>query len=417
MSNTIVTSTPSTNPERTLPWRKWLFAFYSYTTATNITLTSAIWIIYLATHGYSPFAIGLLEMLFHISKFVAEIPTGIFADLVGRRKSLIIYSALNAISTLLFLVPTPALMILSFVLSGLAFAFRGGAEEAILWTLSGHAEPEQQAARYSKLYSQMFLISLVSEITGNSLGGYLGHLLALLPFICQGTISALAIIPLLWIPDQKVERGEREHAHPLRHFITGARAVWHNPALLGLILLSGLTESCWQTIYFYYQLYLHNFGFALEIIGLAVAASKLTSFLFTAAAPAIMRRLPERWLLPTFVIVEVLGLLMMSSPWPVVSLAGYLVLFQASVSVLNPAISTYINKRCPEAQRATVLSLQTGMFSAAMIVLFPLFGLGISHVPYSTAYLWTLEALAGGSVATWAITWLLKRVRRQNIHR
>jgi MFS family permease len=58
-----------------------------------------------------------------------------------------------------------------------------------------------------------------------------------------------------------------------------------------------------------------------------------------------------------------------------------------------PALSTYINERAPEAQRATVLSLETGLFSGAMIVLFPLFGLGITHIAYSTAYLWMVLIL------------------------
>lgn len=77
-------------------------------------------------------------------------------------------------------------------------------------------------------------------------------------------------------------------------------------------------------------------------------------------------------------------------------------------------MSTYINVRSPEEQRATVLSFQTGLFSAAMIVLFPLFGLGISHVSYATVYLWTLSALCGGSGAVGVMVWWLLRTRRLN---
>jgi hypothetical protein len=75
-------------------------------------------------------------------------------------------------------------------------------------------------------------------------------------------------------------------------------------------------------------------------------------------------------------------------------------------------MSTYVNQRSPEEQRATVLSFQTGLFSAAMIVLFPLFGLGISHVSYSTVYLWTLIALSGGSGAIGVMVWWLKRLHQ-----
>jgi len=390
-----------------VPWRRWLAVFYCFDATTSLLFTSAVWVIYLASRGYSPLAIGLFETIFHIAKFVAEVPTGIFADLVGRRKSLAICCIIGAIENLLFLAPAPPVMVLSFSLAGISWAFRGGAHEVILWMIAGHAEPANQSARYSKLISRMFMLALVGEIIGTASGGFLGHLLTILPFICQSAAFALGIVPLLLLPEQRGTREQR--ARPLVHLCTGLRAVQQAPALLGLLLISALTDSCWQTIYFYYQLYLHGLGFSLPVIGLLVAASTVSSFLFTAAAPFMMRHLPQRWLVPLFVSVEIVGLFCMSLPQSIISLFGYLVLFQASVAVLAPAISTYINEHSPEAQRATIFSLQTGLFSAAMIVLFPLFGLGITQVAYRTVYLWTLEGLIIGSIAIGVLVWTVCR--------
>lgn len=401
---------------KTLPWRRWLFAYDGFNLATNTLFTSAVWVIYLASRGYSPLVIGLFEMLFHVAKLVAEVPTGIFADLVGRRRSLIFFCILGAIENLLFLVPTVPLLILSFSLSGISYAFLGGASEAMLWSLTsrvGRADSAdrtntaQQVRRYSWLISRMYLVGFVGEITGTSLGGYLGHVLIVLPFICRSAFMLLGIAPLLLLPEH---RGVTEvHTGALVHLGKGLRAVWRTPALMGLLLITALTSSCWQTIYFYYQLYLHGLGFSLSIIGLIVAASTVSGFLFTAASPHIMRWLPERWLLPVFVLMQIAGLICMSLPEAFVSLPGYLVLFQASVAVLSPATSTYINQRCPEEQRATILSLNTGLFSAAMIVLFPLFGLGITNIAYSTVYQWTAGALTIGCATIAALVFLRRR--------
>jgi MFS family permease len=391
-------------------WRRWLFAFDCYNLSTNMLFTSAIWVIYLAAHGYSPLAIGFFEMTFHIAKLLAEVPTGIFADLLGRRKSLVVFCVIGALENLLFLTPTAPLITLSFALSGISLAFRGGANEAMLWTIAGYAEPGEQSRRYSKLVSRMYMLGLVGEIIGTATGGYLGHILQVLPFICRAILTALGIVPLLFLPEQRVAASHR--TNPWRHLGKGLSVVRRNPDLLRLLLLSALTDSCWQTIYFFYQLYLHGLGFSLTLIGLVVAVSTGSSFLFTALAPRVMYYLPERWLVPLFVLLEALGLLLMSLPQPLLSLIGYLVLFQASVAVLMPAISTYVNERSTEAQRATILSFQTGLFSAAMIVLFPLFGLGVSHVPYSTVYIWILAALAIGGLAIYALTWILQRAKR-----
>ena len=98
--------------------RRWAIAFGLYTAATNLIFTQGVWVISLSIHGFSPFAIGLFETCFHVAKFLAEAPTGIFADLVGRRLSLIVSALLVVVAELLFLAPTPTLIAISFGLRG-----------------------------------------------------------------------------------------------------------------------------------------------------------------------------------------------------------------------------------------------------------------------------------------------------------
>ena len=66
---------------------------------------------------------------------------------------------------------------------------------------------------------------------------------------------------------------------------------------------------------------------------------------------------------------------------------GYLILFQAAYGLLIPFMSVFINEQAPESHRAAVLSLQTGLFSFAMVVLFPLFGWIVRYVSYQELYL------------------------------
>ncbi|GLV56753.1 MFS transporter [Dictyobacter sp. S3.2.2.5] len=399
--------------QQTLPWRRWLVAFFCYNGTMRLLFTSAIWMIYLASHGYSPFMIGLLEMTFHLAKFVAEVPTGIFADLLGRRKSLMLYCLLGAIETLFFLQPTLPFLFISFALSGISYAFLGGANEAVLWSLTSYAalgDVQQQSARYSRLLSVTLMLSVISEMAGTTLGGYLGNIMQTLPFICRALVCLLAIIPLLLLPKAVTEPQQaevRERPHPLLHLKQGLRVVWHSPRLLGLILISGLVESCGTTIYFFVQLQFHNLGFALSSIGIIMAISSLSQCLFTALAPALMRRVAVRFLIPACVLCQLVGVVLMIMPGAVLSLFGFLVLLQAASAILYPTVSTRLNEDSPEAQRAMVLSFETGMFSLAMIVLFPLFGLGLTSSSYSAVYSWTAGALAIGSITSY----LLVRIR------
>lgn len=85
--------------------RRWVRTFYLFDLLTNALFTNALAIIYLVAHGYSPFAIGLFSVVYDVTKLLAEVPTGIFADLIGRRKSLMLFCVLSASATVLYLVP------------------------------------------------------------------------------------------------------------------------------------------------------------------------------------------------------------------------------------------------------------------------------------------------------------------------
>jgi len=409
--------------------RRWYVAFGLYTAASNATFSQAIWVVYLAIHGYSPFAIGLFEMGFHIAKFAAEAPTGVFADLVGRRASLIVSSILGAMGSLLYLVPIAPLIALDFALQGIAFAFRGGADSALLWTLVAPvpnvaatgsvpmpASDDGVAARYSKLFSRMFLVTLFAQTLGIASGGLLSALNPVLPFLCAGLSLLLAIPPLLMLPPGKVATPSRRRApHPLAHFGQALHAAWNDPILLGLLGISALEAAVITTTGYYTQLYFSGLGFSLAAIGLIFACTIVPDALCAAAAPRIQRVLPARWVLGIFLGAMGLGLLAMSTANPALGLVGFLVLLHAGDSVLYPSLNRYLNERAPEEQRATVLSLDATLFSAMMIVLFPAFGLGLTHVTFGTAYLGTFVALVGGCAAIGGgVAALLRRQRYRN---
>lgn len=378
--------------------RRWRLALTFYAFCSNALFSNAIWVVYLAAKGYSPLAIGLFEMTFHVAKLLAEVPTGVFADLVGRRASLIVSMGLYAASMLLFLDPTPVSMVASFALGGLSFAFRGGAEDALVWALAEHGgSPAQQTMRYSRLFSWVTLIALLATALGNGSGGFVSHAWSGLPFVATGVVVAVAILPLLFLPERRLQGTERPH--PLAHAWAGLRVAWRDPVLLALLLTSALAGTVVTTIGFYTQLYLARLGYTLAAIGLVFAVSRVLDALATLGAPRLIAHVPARWLVPMAVGLLAAGLGAMSTGLALVGLVGFVLLFRIADDLLLPALSTYLNARAPEAQRATVLSLDTGLFSLGMIVLFPLFGLGLTHVSFEAVYRWTLVALIVGGLA------------------
>ncbi len=386
--NFLTSRARTTDAPRPVATPRWGLAFSAFAVLANFDTDNAIWLIYLAARGYSPFAIGLYEMVFHIAKFVTEVPTGIFADLVGRRASLIAACVCGALSAVFFLDPTPQMIGLSFVCSGVSWAFKGGAQEAVVWTLASESAGDGDvASRYSKLFSRFLVLTLIAAALSASASGFLLRWNPALPFIIRAATIVAAIGPLLLLPHLRPERADvSERLHPLTHLRLGLQAAWRNPILLGLLLLSALEGTVFTTSNYYTQLYFTGIGFSVAAIGVIFGAALALDFVYTGAAPRVISRAPRRWLIPMLVAGVALGLLLMSGAQPAVGLVGFLLVFHGCDGLFVPAVSTAINARTPEAQRATVLSLETGLFSAEMIVLFPLFGLGLGHIAYAQAY-------------------------------
>ena len=73
-----------------------LIPFIAFQLLTIGSFTGSIWVLWLLHRGYSLGQIGIAEACYHIAKVALEVPTGAFADTIGRKWSLVI----SATSTL-----------------------------------------------------------------------------------------------------------------------------------------------------------------------------------------------------------------------------------------------------------------------------------------------------------------------------
>ena len=63
---------------------------YINTAITNLNMQSAVWVLYLAYCGLNLAQIGFVEGIYHATSIVFEIPSGVVADLLGRKRSMIL---------------------------------------------------------------------------------------------------------------------------------------------------------------------------------------------------------------------------------------------------------------------------------------------------------------------------------------
>ena len=90
--------------------KKQIKLLYASSIMGQISL-SAAWVAILAARGFSLAQIGLAEMIFHIVSLSAEIPSGVFADVFGRKKTLVISSVMRTISNLIMVLSNNFFMV------------------------------------------------------------------------------------------------------------------------------------------------------------------------------------------------------------------------------------------------------------------------------------------------------------------
>ena len=69
--------------------KKQLACVYTTNLFSGLRITDAVWVALLAARGFSLWEIGLAESVLHIVSLLFEIPSGMVADLLGRKRTLV----------------------------------------------------------------------------------------------------------------------------------------------------------------------------------------------------------------------------------------------------------------------------------------------------------------------------------------
>ncbi len=74
---------------------------YINTFITNLNMQSSVWVLYLAYCGLSMAETGIAEGIYHATSIIFEIPSGAIADLLGRKRSMVLGRVCIAVSCII----------------------------------------------------------------------------------------------------------------------------------------------------------------------------------------------------------------------------------------------------------------------------------------------------------------------------
>ena len=114
--------------------KKQINKLYLLTAVGYFLPAGSSWVALLALRGFSVLEIGLLESIFHIVSFCFELPSGVVADVFGRKRTLVLSQVMMLLSGgLMILSDSFGTVALAIGCSALSYNFASGTREALAY--------------------------------------------------------------------------------------------------------------------------------------------------------------------------------------------------------------------------------------------------------------------------------------------
>ena len=362
---------------------------YVHTFLSNMNMQSSIWVLYLAYCGMHLAQIGLLEGIYHATSIVCEIPSGAAADLLGRKRCMILSNICIAVSCVIMLFSKSfGCFAVSFVVQALGNNLNSGSEEALVYDSMKCLGQEEH---YMGVYGRLNVLIEVAQGLATVAGGVLAEFSYFWCYAACVVIAVLALLPVLWMaePTQCGEaadpagEGVEDAAEgtpaqgtireTVKHHFAVSACILQEDARIGKIIgFYSVVFAAHTLLFFYSQQYFADLGYNKVQISVIMLLVGGASCLGALVSEKMYRWFGKKCLIPETVIIAG-AILCYGAGKAGVAIAALMCAGFANAA-LYPIQSDSLNALIPSEQRATLISVDSMCFSIVMIVLFPLAG-------------------------------------------
>jgi MFS family permease len=354
-----------------------------------------ILMIFYNAHGLTLGQGILLKGILSGAIFLGEIPSGYFADRLGRKTSLICGAGLWLLGWLIYCTQGSfSWFAIAEILAGLGGSLMSGADSAIAYDSLLQLD---RTAEYRAWEGKGLAIMGLTEAACGLLGAWFANKNLVYPFYLQTVCIALYLLVAITLREPTAHH--QTNTPRWRSLIPSIRQIFATRPALIWLLLFGATLSCGSfLIVWLSQEYLVQQGFALTNLGwawvvfhsfLAIASSQASKIPRTAYRSLFA-------LLPYAMAIAYITLAVSNLPWGLASITIIYI-----IRGLNtPLILSYLNDNIPSHLRATLISINSFLFRLLFLSLAPLISLTSKLTNLSTSLL--IAGLLIGSVSFYA---------------
>ena len=379
---------------------------YTLTTVSYFRIAGASWVALLALRGFSLLQIGILESIFHIASSCFEIPSGVVADVFGRKRTLALSKLVSVLSCLaMILSDNFGTVAFAIAFSALSYNLESGTIEALAYDSLKSVRQEKKYNRYASTEMMLYRITSSTATLCAGVALWLGYKKAYAIDIFFGMIALGIVCSLREISgftgadgeptnpqtdDHKQKQMSEEKQERMNEEETDQKNIqniriserfqnvvtesWHfmknNRKARSVMIVNALIGAVSTLVLFFLQAKLPLAGLNEALLGPAL-------FVMGAALGAKVVGYFPNWKYKKYVILSGIGVLsafgMTFSGNPYLMILGGFVGSFAD-DFLEVRTDILLNDMIPSEQRATLISVNSFTFSLVMIVMSTLMG-------------------------------------------
>jgi len=335
-------------------------------------------------NGLSLDDLFIVQAFYSVCIIMSEIPSGYFADRLGRKNSMLIGALLGSIG---FFIYADAHVFEQFLLAqfflALGTSFISGSDAALLYDTLLHLKRQDT---YKKMAGRMASVCSFSEGFAGLAGGLLALISLRTPLYCQASLMII-VIPIVISLREPPRRQKTETDGIWRDiFDIIYYILTKNKEVKWLIIYSSLVGTSTLTVVWLVQPYLTTIDWPLALYGPIWAFLQFSIALFALYAHKIEAKIGRKFSLISLIATSAIAYFLIGaidSPW-----AGLFFMAIYFVRGVNgPVLNDYINRCVASDIRATVLSVKNLIGRLMFTILGPLVGLVSENYSLSIAFL------------------------------
>ncbi len=348
-----------------------IWKFYLHKVLAGMFFSVPIMVLFWQENGLSLTEVMILQSIFAICAVILEIPTGYFADVYGRKKTLIIAAATGLIAIAIYSLGHNFFQFLiAEIFFALTVSFTSGTASAFVYDT---LQDLGQEKNYKKIWGNALFYGMIALALSSVLGGFIAKID--LRYTLYASIPFFALMIPLTFSMQEPKRHklifDRGYARELLKVIKVT--LTENKKLRWIIIYSGIIYAFNQSALWLYQPYFKFSGLDIAYFGFVFAGFQIVAAFSSKYAHRIEAKLGQKYSLAMLIFL-VAGSYFLMSNFVFLFSFSFCFIQQFVRGFKNAVVTDYINQLTTSGIRATILSAESFIGRLLYAIIIPVIG-------------------------------------------